>query len=295
MKYVYGIVPSRRLGKSLGVNVIPHKTCSYSCVYCQLGRTTNKTIKRKSYFPREEILEEIVRKSKESEFDYITFVGEGEPTLCKDLGWLIEKSRELGKVAVITNGSLLFDEDIRNELAECDAVIPSLDAADQKTFLKVNRPVKGLLISEIVEGMVEFRRAFKGELNVEIMLVKGYNDSAEVLNRIRDALVRISPDRVYLMTFTRPPAEKVEPVDNARLLLAYSIIGDVADVELIAEPEQGEFGIKSLEDLISILKRHPMRKGQIKEFLEMLDLDFNAIKNLGVREIKYKGEIYYII
>ncbi len=232
-------------------------------------------------------------KSKEN-FDYITFAGEGEPTLCKDLGWLIEKSKELGKVAVITNSSLLFDEDVRNDLAECDVVIPSLDAADQKTFLKVNRPVK-LSIDRVIEGIIEFGEIFKGELNVEVMLVKGYNDSYEVLNRIKKALAKIKPDKVYLMTFTRPPAEKVEPVDNRGLFLAYSIIGDVADVELIVEPEIGEFGIKSLGDLISVLRRHPMRKEQIEGFLKMLNSDFSTIKNFGVNEVKYKGETYYFV
>ena len=297
MKYVYGVVPSRRLGKSLGVNVIPRKTCSYSCVYCQLGRTTNKTIERKSYFPKKDILEEIVKVVKETEksgksFDYITFVGEGEPTLCKDLGWLIEKSKEFGKVAVITNGSLLFDEDVRNELAECDVVIPSLDAADQKTFLRINRPVR-LSIDKIIEGMIEFRKIFRNELSIEVMLVKDYNDSNAVLSKIKNALERINPDKVYLMTFTRPPAEKVEPASNSRLLQAYSIIGEKLNVELIINPEQGEFWINSLDDLISILKRHPMRKDQIEGFLKKLNLDIKTIKNLGVKEVKYKDNTFF--
>lgn len=297
MKYVYGVVPSRRLGKSLGVNVIPRKTCSYSCVYCQLGRTTNKTIERRSYFPKEDILEEIVKVVKETKksgksFDYITFVGEGEPTLCKDLGWLIEKSKEFGKVAVITNGSLLFDEDVRNELAECDVVIPSLDAADQKTFLRINRPVR-LSIGKIIEGMIEFRKIFRNELSIEVMLVKDYNDSNAVLSKIKNALERINPDKVYLMTFTRPPAEKVEPASNSRLLQAYSIIGEKLNVELIINPEQGEFWINSLDDLISILKRHPMRKDQIEGFLKKLNLDIKTIKNLGVKEVKYKDNTFF--
>ncbi len=297
MKYVYGVVPSRRLGKSLVVNVIPRKTCSYSCVYCQLGRTTNKTIERKSYFPKKDILEEIVKVVKETEksgksFDYITFVGEGEPTLCKDLGWLIEKSKEFGKVAVITNGSLLFDEDVRNELAECDVVIPSLDAADQKTFLRINRPVR-LSIDKIIEGMIEFRKIFRNELSIEVMLVKDYNDSNAVLSKIKNALERINPDKVYLMTFTRPPAEKVEPASNSRLLQAYSIIGEKLNVELIINPEQGEFWINSLDDLISILKRHPMRKDQIEGFLKKLNLDIKTIKNLGVKEVKYKDNTFF--
>jgi len=297
VKYVYGVVPSRRLGKSLGVNVIPRKTCSYSCVYCQLGRTTNKTIERKSYFPKKDILEEIVKVVKETEksgksFDYITFVGEGEPTLCKDLGWLIEKSKEFGKVAVITNGSLLFDEGVRNELAECDVVIPSLDAADQKTFLRINRPVR-LSIDKIIEGMIEFRKIFRNELSIEVMLVKDYNDSNAVLSKIKNALERINPDKVYLMTFTRPPAEKVEPASNSRLLQAYSIIGEKLNVELIINPEQGEFWINSLDDLISILKRHPMRKDQIEGFLKKLNLDIKTIKNLGVKEVKYKDNTFF--
>jgi len=295
MKYVYGAVISRRLGRSIGVSVIPFKTCSYSCVYCQLGRTTNKTIFRQSFFPKREILEEIIKKTEECEFDYITFVGDGEPTLCKDLGWLIEKAKGLGKVAVITNGSLLFEQEVREELAECDVVIPSLDAADQKTFLKINRPVKGLLIERIVEGMVEFRKTFKGELNIEVMLVKGYNDSLLALSKIRDVLRKVNPDRVYLMTFTRPPTEKVKAVSNSELMLAYSILSDInLDVEIIAKPERGEFYIRNLDDLISVLRRHPMRRDQIEKVLEKLKLDIDSIKSLGILEIEYNGVLYYV-
>jgi len=159
-KYVYGPVPSRRLGRSLGVNPIPFKTCNYSCVYCQLGRTLHLINERKSFFPKDDILEEILESVKihKGKIDYITFVGEGEPTLNKDLGWLIRKAKDRTnlKIAVITNGALLYREDVKEDLLAADVVLPSLDAGSEETFKKINRPHKDLKINKKKVEIITF-------------------------------------------------------------------------------------------------------------------------------------------
>jgi wyosine [tRNA(Phe)-imidazoG37] synthetase (radical SAM superfamily) len=222
---------SRRLGRSLGVDVVPLKTCNYSCVYCELGETTNKINERLSFFPKRDILNDVMRVLDGGmEIDHITFAGDGEPALCKDLGWLIEKIKEITDipVVVITNGSLLGREDVREDLANADIVIPSLDAADVETFRQINRPCRGLEIDEIVDGLVDFRKSYRGTLYVEVMLVKNFNDSVKALQKIRDAIRRIKPDGVYVLTPVRPTATPVEPADWEAISKACKIIGSVA-------------------------------------------------------------------
>ena len=213
MKIVYGPVPSRRLGRSLGVGPIPFKTCDYSCVYCQLGRTTHMTNQRKDFFPPEELLNEIRRvievESSHREIDFVTFVGEGEPTLCKSLGWLIRKTKEIADIpiAVDTNGSLLYREDVRDDLSQADVVMPSLDAGTAETFRRINRPHRGIVFEAVVEGMEKFRQEYDGEMWVEVMLVKGLNDSEEELEAIKSRLSPLEPNRTYINVPIRPPAE----------------------------------------------------------------------------------------
>ncbi len=215
MSIVYGPVPSRRLGRSLGVSPIPFKTCNYSCVYCQLGRTTHMTIQRKDFFPPEELLNEIKRaieaenSHRHSEIDFVTFVGEGEPTLCKSLGWLIRKTKEIADIpiAVDTNGSLLYRKDVRDDISQADVVMPSLDAGTAETFRKINRPHRGIVFEAVVEGMGKFRQEYDGEIWVEVMLVKGLNDSEEELEAIKSRLSPLEPNRTYINVPIRPPAE----------------------------------------------------------------------------------------
>ena len=161
-KYVYGPVPSRRLGESLGISPIPFKTCDYSCVYCQLGRTTNLTVERKEYFPLEDIIDELKENVKLFSFDTVTIVGEGEPTLHSRIGDLIASIKKLTtkKCAVITNGSLLWNKDVRKELMKADIVLPSLDAWDEESFKKINRPHGSLNFEKVVEGMITFRKEY---------------------------------------------------------------------------------------------------------------------------------------
>ena len=275
MPYIYGPVPSRRLGQSLGVDPIPFKTCNYNCVYCQLGRTRPVTNDRQDFFPREDILEEVrvaLEIHAQGEIDYITFVGQGEPTLCASLGWLIRQVKELTTipVAVITNGALLSRQDVREELQAADVVMPTLDAADEVTFRRVNRPWPRLRIEEIIEGMVVFRETFTGQLWIEVMLVKGLNDTVEVLLSVRDALRRIRPEQVQINVPVRPPAEKwVEISDEEALMRAVAILGEAVKV---IEPYEGSFDFSGFETVadavLAIIRRHPMREVRLVETLE---------------------------
>lgn len=208
--HVFGPVPSRRLGRSLGIDLVTFKTCSYDCIYCQLGRTTRQTIARKSYVPASEIVEQLCRKLDEGEQpDYITLSGSGEPTLHSEIGWLIRDIKRKSRipVAVLTNGSLLWDETVRADLEEADLVIPSLDAGDQFLFHKINRPHPALEFGEVVEGLVRFRNAYAGEIWLEVFLIDGVNTTPPALARIKRIAESIAPDRIQLNTAVRPPAE----------------------------------------------------------------------------------------
>ena len=194
MKYVYGPVPSRRLGNSLGIDPIPSKTCNYQCIYCQLGKTTNFTNIRKNYFPKKDITAEIEKaiKLNENKFDYITFVGSGEPTLYKDLKDLIIKTKELSEkpLCVITNGSLLYEKGVQNALIYSDVVLPSLDAGDEKSFLRINRPHPSINFEKLIQGFIDFKKKFEGRFWIEVMLMKGINDSKEELFKRRITDIR---------------------------------------------------------------------------------------------------------
>jgi wyosine [tRNA(Phe)-imidazoG37] synthetase (radical SAM superfamily) len=264
--YVYGPVPSRRLGRSLGVSPIPPKTCTFSCVYCQLGRTDRLSAGRESFFAKESILKEIIHRTDLGETDFVTFCGDGEPTLCRDLGWLIRrvKSAVTTPVAVITNSSLLYRKDVRQDLEECDLVIASLDAGDERTFRKINRPHGTLDFRSYIQGLMDFTSDFTGKMWVETMLVRDVNDSEQSLERIRQILHRIKPDGVHLLTPTRPPAEPwVRPPEASAISKAREIIESPA---VFSFAESGDFGRGSFKNarqaIIEISSRHPLRLEQ---------------------------------
>jgi wyosine [tRNA(Phe)-imidazoG37] synthetase (radical SAM superfamily) len=215
--FVYGPVPSRRLGISLGINIIPFKTCTLDCIYCQCGKTTEKTLERRSFFPVNDILSAVrsvvsapTRGRRPPTPDFLTFSGEGEPTLNRDIGRIIRRlKREFSiPVAVITNSTLLTDPQVRRDLYAADLVIPSLDAADQRNFARVDRNHRDLSAADIIEGLKLFRRGYRGKIWLEIMLAKDINDSVEHVVALRKAAWEIKPDRVQLNTVVRPPAEK---------------------------------------------------------------------------------------
>ena len=209
-RHVYGPVPSRRLGRSLGVDLVPFKTCTYDCIYCQLGRTTCKTLERKPYVPVDEALAELERSLESgSAPDYIGLAGSGEPTLNSDLGLLIKsiKARTPIPVAVITNGSLLWMPEVRQALKGADLVLPSLDAGDPAGFQRINRPRGGIPFEHMVEGLEVFTREFPGQVWLEVFLLAGLNDDPSSVGRLADHVRRIGPARVQLNTVARPPAE----------------------------------------------------------------------------------------
>jgi wyosine [tRNA(Phe)-imidazoG37] synthetase (radical SAM superfamily) len=206
---IFGPVPSRRLGRSLGVDTVPFKTCTYDCIYCQLGRTTCKTVDRTEWVPLEEVVAEL-QKELYLRPDYITLSGSGEPTLYSRLGELIDRIKATTHVpvAVLTNGSLLWREDVRHDLARADLVMPSLDAGRQAAFRAVNRPHEQITFAMMLDGLIEFRRHFQGRCWLEVFLLAEYNDTEDEMADLARAVDRIQPDRVQLNTVCRPPAEK---------------------------------------------------------------------------------------
>lgn len=210
-RYVFGPVPSRRLGRSLGIDLVPFKTCTYDCIYCQLGRTTEQTIQRHPYVAGKRVLEELRKKltSLSSPPDYITFSGSGEPTLNSEIGWVIEETNKLTSIptAVLTNGSLLHLEPVREALLGADLVIPSLDAASPLLFRSINRPHPSLRLSQVLRGLQEFRKEYPGQIWLEVMLCGEFNDDPKEIQRLREEIDKIRPDRIQLNTVVRPPAE----------------------------------------------------------------------------------------
>ncbi|MHC4743560.1 MAG: radical SAM protein [Planctomycetota bacterium] len=261
-KYLYGPVPSRRLGLSLGVDIIPLKVCTLDCIYCQLGRSSNKTVKRKEYVLVEHVLSELTERIAEGlNADYITIAGSGEPTLNSQLGKLLDSIREITNVplAIITNGTLFYREDVRVDCAKADVVLPSLDAGDDETFREINRPHTDISIEKLVSGLEAFRTEFTGEIWLEVFLVKGVNTDNRQIEAIKGLIKRISPDKVHLNTAVRPTTESGLPKITPQELQAIAAqIGDscevIADFPAIDLAKEGR---TTAEDAFSMLKRRP--------------------------------------
>ena len=267
-KFVFGPVPSRRLGFSLGVDIIPSKYCCFDCIYCQIGKTTNKEVSRKSFFDPYKIVEEVIDKVRKTEHvDYITFSGSGEPTLNSDLGAMIEEIKKITDipVSVITNGALLYQDDVRKDLMAADVVLPSLDAVSEDIFRYVNRPHSLIDINTIIRGLKWFRSEYKGKIWLEIMLIKDVNDDKEELKRFKEIVSELNVDRVQLNTVTRPPT------DEATGRLTKSELGEVCKFfgvpcEIICtfEKSVSEKSVKKLDEedwsqkVLEILKRRSL-------------------------------------
>ncbi len=275
MKYIFGPVPSRRLGRSLGIDTIPLKTCNWNCVYCQLGRSMPLTNSRKNYILSEVILAEVqaaLSAHRPGEIDWITFVGSGEPTLHAGIGLLIRQVKVLTDVpvAIITNGSLLYLPEVRAELIAADAVLPTLDAGTPELYRTINRPHPDITFERLVKGLIAFREQYTGKLWIEVMLVRGLNDGEQALRDIAVVLGKIRPDEVHINLPTRPPVETwVQPPDDEGLMRATAILGDFAHV---VQPAEGTFdlsGCNNLTDaIVGIVTRHPMREAELRHALE---------------------------
>jgi wyosine [tRNA(Phe)-imidazoG37] synthetase (radical SAM superfamily) len=265
MNHVFGPVPSRRLGQSLGIDPIPFKTCNWNCVYCQLGRTTPLTDVRRDYFPPEEIVAEVrdaLHAHQPGEIDWVTFVGSGEPTLHRSLGWMVRQVKRLTStpLAIITNGSLLSQPEVREELLAADAVLPTLDAGNEKLYRAINRPHPSFRFGNLVEGLVAFRGAYPGKLWLEVMLVEGLNDTEAALQELAAVVERFHPDEVHISLPIRPPAEPwVKPPNEEGLMRATALLGGIARV---IHPSKGVFDLSGysnvIDAVVGIITRHPM-------------------------------------
>jgi len=294
MNYVFGPVPSRRLGQSLGIDTIPLKTCNWNCVYCQLGRTVPLTNERREYIPREEILAEVksmLVSHKPGEIDWVTFVGSGEPTLHSGIGWLIRQVKGLTEipVAVITNGALLYLPEVRAKLSAADAVLPTLDAGNAALYRKINRPHPDITFERLLDGLIAFRKEYRGRLWVEVMLVCGLNDGGQALTELAATLQKIQPDEVHILQPTRPPGETwVQPPDDEGLLRARALLGQVARVVHPAGGTLNLSGFTSLtEAVIGIITRHPLRE---EELIQALNRWPSADVNQTLQELANSGK-----
>ena len=282
-KYIYGPVPSRRMGKSLGISPIPEKTCNYSCVYCQLGRTNHLTNTREEFFPLSEILEELNDYStKGQEFDVISIVGEGEPTLYSRLGELIKGIKDMldKPVAVITNGALLYDKNLREELMSADMVLPSVDAYNESIYKKIDRPYGKLHFNEVSAGLIEFSKEYKGQLYLEIMLVEGINSSDEDIQGFKEYLKEINYDKLYINTPVRPPAESnVKAVGHDRISHAVKELNGIS-IDMLASGSFYSDTLDTYDAVLSISSRHPLSHFELISFLSSRGLDKKSIDDI---------------
>lgn len=260
--YIFGPVPSRRLGLSLGIDVIPHKVCTLDCIYCQVGATTEKTIQRREYVPPKKVLAELKSiLTAGVQTDFITFSGSGEPTLFSRLGELIVAVKEITDipVAILTNGTLLYNKDVRAECAKADIVMPSLDAVDEQTFQTINRPHPDISIEKLISGLVTFRAEFSGKLWLEVFLVEGVNTKARQIEAIADIIKRIKPDKVQLNTAVRPtvlPGLKKLSIEKARAIA--SKLGKNCEIIADFSPNNRTVSTENaVNEIISMLKRRP--------------------------------------
>lgn len=309
MGIVFGPVPSRRLGVSLGVNNIPVKICTYSCVYCQIGRTIKMIGKRKAFYEpaqiRTEVLNVLRKLKKENiHIDYISFVPDGEPTLDKNLGEEIELLRDFEiPIAVLTNSSLINREDVQNDLFKADLVSLKIDAVTEQIWRKVDRPLGTLDLDEIKEGIKTFTRNFNGKVITETMLINSI-DYSEEAEKIAQFIAQLDIDEVYVSIPTRPPAEKwVKPPSEEVINYVYQkfveSIGE-SKVKLLTAFEGTSFYPPgSIENaLLEITSVHPMREDAVKELLEKRGADWSLVEKMlkqgELVEIEYLGKKYYM-
>lgn len=305
----FGPAPSRRLGRSLGINNIPAKTCTYSCVYCQIGRTPILQTAIRNYFPPFRILREVRERASllcelGQHVDFLTFVPDGEPTLDRGLGEVLRllKREFRVKTAVITNGSLLWREDVREALALCDWLSVKVDACTEATWRKVNRPHPHLKLDRILDGILRMAEAYDGELVTESMLIRGLNDSASDLDALAHYLSVLGPETAYLAIPTRPPAERwVKAPEEAVVNDAFHRLSSrLARVELLAGFEGSAFGYSGNpeEDLLSLTSVHPLREDAAREWLKRVGADWSTISTLlregRMVELKYNGKTFYL-
>jgi wyosine [tRNA(Phe)-imidazoG37] synthetase (radical SAM superfamily) len=304
-RYIFGPVPSRRLGISLGLDVIPFKTCSLDCLYCECGPTTCLTIERQSFFPKEQLLAELRSTLPHiPHLDFITFSGSGEPTLNADLGWFIREIRKLSRVplAVLTNGTMMHLEQVRRDVQAADVILPSLDAATPAAFAGINQPHAGLDLERIIAGLAALRAGFKGKIWLEVFIVKGINDRESEIAALGAAIRRIRPDKVQLNTLDRPPAYPgVESADFAAQEKIRSGWPDLK-VEIIKRARRRSeilsFSLNLENSLLNTIRRRPLTLDDLAALTAKGEEELRLYLDVLEREKKIKatisgGRIFY--
>lgn len=303
--HIFGPVPSRRLGISLGIDIIPYKTCSLDCLYCECGPTNHLTIERQSFFPSQLVIDELQPiLLSVPHLDYITFSGSGEPTLNTDLGWLIKEIKKLSPVplAVLTNGTLLYLDNVRHDVRLADVILPSLDAATTAAFAGINQPHKELDLERIIEGLVTLRKEFPGQIWLEIFIVKGINDQAKEIAALYKAMLRIKPDKIQLNTLDRPPAYAgIESANFADLEKIRAQWSDLP-VEIIKRTKRREeilaFSRNLENSLLNTVRRRPLtladlvaltgkEENQLRQYLDVLE------KEMKIKPVIQGKRVFY--
>jgi len=304
----FGPVPSRRLGRSLGINNIPPKICTYSCIYCQLGKTSKMKIEPQVFYSSSQIFKEVqekVKKSKEKGelIDYLTFVPDGEPTLDINLGQEIKLIKSLGiKIAVITNSSLIDKKIVQENLTKADLISFKIDSVEEEIWRKVDRPNRNLSLKDILNSMLKFKKNFKGEIITETMLVKDINDKSQHIKKVANFIAKLKPSRAYLSIPIRPPADSwVQSPSEEVVNQSYNLFKEKVDqVEYLIGYEGNAFAFTGEveEDILSITSVHPMREDAMKDFLRRANSDWLVIERLikqgKLVESEYEGHKFYI-
>ncbi len=305
-RHLYGPVPSRRLGRSLGIDLVPHKICTYNCIYCQIGKTTERTLTRKEYIPVREILEEVKRFLEEeaSSVEHLSLSGSGEPTLHSKIESVIEGIKTITSipVAVITNGSLLYEKEVRESLLQADIILPSLDAASAETFEKINRPRSEISIDKVIDGLVEFRKVYKGQIWLEILFCKGVNDRQSELVLMRQAVNRIQPDLIHLNTVVRPPFEKwAVPLNQQEMEEMRAFFGEKASIISEFDRHPPVFTERDIqEEILKIVERRPLSLADLSNGMGIPENEIEKVIQPLLSEGKiharrFGGSIYYEI
>jgi wyosine [tRNA(Phe)-imidazoG37] synthetase (radical SAM superfamily) len=304
----FGPVPSRRLGRSLGINNIPPKVCTYSCAYCQLGRTIQMQVERRAFYAPEQILRDVQDKVEQAReagepIDFLTFVPDGEPTLDINLGRAIELLRSLGiQIAVITNSSLVGREDVQRDLMRADWVSLKVDAVQEEVWRRIDRPHGSLQLRSILDGALEFAECFKGEVATETMLAEGINDGDDHIRDVCGFLARLKPAMAYVAIPTRPPAEKWVRAPNEEVInRTYQILSKSVDhVEYLIGYEGNAFAFTGNveDDLLGITAVHPMRRDAVGEFLARAGAEWPAVHRLvdqgQLVQTEHEGRQFYM-
>ncbi len=291
-KYLFGPVPSRRLGVSLGIDLIPYKTCTFDCIYCECGKTTNKTLTRKEYIPTKDVINEMKTYLNENPSpEYITFSGSGEPLLhlgIRKMSDFLKSTYPHLKTALITNSAMLTDKKIRDAVSDIDLILPSLDSAMESTFKLIDRPVKELNVSSIINGLVSLRKEYKGKIWLEVFIIKDINDNKNEIDALKKAINLIKPDKVQLNTLDRPGTNSnIIPASKA-LLESIKTEIDYKDTEIISKYKSRKEILSYRKDIeqtiLDTVSRRPCTLDDLSEILGLNMLELNKYIDVLIKE-----------